>query len=300
MNNVKAWISAARLRTLPLSVSGILVGSGYALFKDQYDSLIFILAILTTLLFQILSNFANDYGDGIKGTDNQDRVGPERAFQSGAITKASFKRGIIITSALSIIAAVCLIIAAFGWDNAWLTILFLVLGGFAVWAAIRYTVGDSAYGYRGLGDVFVFLFFGLVSVCGSYALYSQNIDFPIILAGCSIGLLSVSVLNLNNMRDYISDKQADKNTLVVLMGIDKSKHYHFSLIILAIILIILFYVFAGFDKWIYLSLTTCFILVKHLRYVRQNTDTKDLDQELKKVALSTFGLALIFYLVQVF
>jgi 1,4-dihydroxy-2-naphthoate octaprenyltransferase len=300
MESVKAWISAARLRTLPLSVSGILVGSGYAIYHDQFDAIIFTLAIITTLLFQILSNFANDYGDGVKGTDNENRLGPARAFQTGTISKHSFKKGIIITAILSFIAALTLIILAFGFKNAGLTVLFLVLGLVAIWAAIKYTIGDSAYGYIGLGDLFVFLFFGLVSVCGSYALYTQTIDAAIVLAGISIGLLSTAVLNLNNMRDYFSDKASNKRTLVVKMGQKKSKIYHFSIISLAIILMVLFFMIAGFSKWVYLSTVTAFILAKHLEYVYNNKNPGDLDQELKKVALSTFGLAFIFFVVQFF
>lgn len=300
MKSVKAWISAARLRTLPLSVSGILVGSGYALFHNQFDGLIFSLAIITTLLFQILSNFANDYGDGVKGTDNENRVGPARAFQSGTINRHNFKTGIIITAVLSFISAVALIVLAFGLKNAGLSVLFLGLGIIAIWAAIKYTVGDSPYGYIGLGDLFVFLFFGLVSVCGSYALYAQTLDPNLFLAGTSIGLLSTAVLNLNNMRDYFSDKAVNKQTLVVQIGQKMAKHYHFVIITLAIILMVQFFIISGFSNWIYLSLMTVLLLVKHIKYVYDNKDPKDLDQELKKVALSTFGLSLIFFIVQLF
>lgn len=299
MSIVKAWVSAARLRTLPLSVSGILVGSGYAMFHDAFDSLIFSFAILTTLLFQILSNFANDYGDGIKGTDNDDRLGPKRAFQSGTISKHQFKKGIIITSVLSLISAVSLIIIAFGWDNAFLSITFLLLGIFAIWAAIKYTVGNSAYGYRGLGDLFVFVFFGIVSVCGSFALYSKTLDIIILMAGAGIGLLSTAVLNLNNMRDYNSDKTVGKNTLAVHLGQKASKFYHGFLIVLGLLFILGFFILSDFSKWVYLSTFAFVILSKHLSFVFKNKNPKDLDQELKKVALSTFGLSLVFFIVEI-
>lgn len=297
-SKISAWINAARLRTLPLSVSGILVGGGYAISQNSFDWLIFSLAVLTTLLFQILSNFANDYGDGVKGTDNHERIGPERAFQSGKISKQNFKFGLILTSILSFISATSLIFIAFGFENALMSLTFFVLGLIAIWAAIKYTVGDSAYGYRGFGDVFVFLFFGLVSVCGSYVLFSKQIDVVIILAGIGIGLLSTAVLNLNNMRDYFSDKNAVKNTLVVMMGQIKSKYYHAFLISIGVIMLVVFYVSAGFSKWVYFSLITVFILLKHLIFVIKNREPKNLDQELKKVALSTFGIALIFFVLQ--
>jgi 1,4-dihydroxy-2-naphthoate octaprenyltransferase len=297
-SKISAWVNAARLRTLPLSVSGILVGSGYAVFQNSFDGLIFSLAINTTLLFQILSNFANDYGDGIKGTDNHERLGPKRAFQSGKITKTEFKSGLIITSVLSFISATALILLAFGLENALLSIGFFVLGLLAIWAAIKYTVGNSAYGYRGMGDLFVFLFFGLVSVCGSYALFAKTIDWKILLGGVGIGLLSTAVLNLNNMRDFFSDKNVGKNTLVVIIGQKISKYYHFFLIVFGILMMVCFFITAGFSKWIYLSMITILILAKHLVFVFKNQTPKDLDQELKKVALSTFGIALVFFVVQ--
>jgi 1,4-dihydroxy-2-naphthoate octaprenyltransferase len=293
-----AWVNAARLRTLPLSVSGILIGSGYAVYQDQFDALIFVLAIITTLLFQILSNFANDYGDGVKGTDNDERLGPQRAFQSGRISKKSFQTGLIITSILSFISATALILLAFGMENALLSLGFFILGLLAIWAAIKYTVGNSAYGYRGMGDLFVFLFFGLVSVIGSYALFSKTTDGFIFLGGVGVGLLSTAVLNLNNMRDYNSDKKVGKNTLAVILGQKLSKNYHFLLILLGIISLVIFYVLVDFSKWTYLSVITAFILFKHLAFVYKNQNPKDLDQELKKVALSTFGIALIFFVVQ--
>lgn len=299
-SKISAWVNAARLRTLPLSVAGILLGSGYAVYHHSFDWLIFSLAILTTLLFQILSNFANDYGDGIKGTDNDDRIGPQRAFQSGKITKMNFKKGIIITSILSFFSASVLILVAFGFKNALMSLTFFILGLIAIWAAIKYTVGDSAYGYRGFGDVFVFLFFGLVSVCGSYVLYTKTIDWQIFIGGVGIGLLSTAVLNLNNMRDINSDKKAGKNTLVVTLGPLKAKYYHSLLVGFGILSLVGFYGIVGFSKWIYLSTIFAVVLIKHLNFVAKNKNPKILDPELKKVALSTFGIAVLFFVIQLF
>lgn len=179
MSKTKIWISAARLRTLPLSISGIIVGTACAFpyyENHTHFTLIFTFAILTTLLFQILSNFANDYGDGVKGTDNENRLGPQRALQSGLLSRAELKQGIIITSILSLVSALILIYLAFGKDHFFTSLFFFVLGMGCVAAAIKYTVGKSAYGYRGLGDLFVFIFFGLVSVMGSFYLYGQTLD----------------------------------------------------------------------------------------------------------------------------
>ena len=160
----KKFIKAARLRTLPLSVSGILVGSGLAISEDKFNALIFILALLTTIGFQVISNFANDYGDGVKGTDNEDRVGPKRAIQSGEITPKQMLLAIIYTSVITFIIALILIYVSFGKDDFINLGIFFVLGISSIAAAIKYTVGKKAYGYSGFGDIFVFVFFGLLRV----------------------------------------------------------------------------------------------------------------------------------------
>ena len=299
---MKHWIEAARLRTLPLSVSGIIVGSIYALAHptdeiltptDVFNWNIFGFAILTTLGLQILSNFANDYGDGIKGTDNEDRVGPKRAIQSGVITPAAMKKAIIITSFLTLCSAMALIYYAFTDTNLFYSLFYLVLGILAIFSAIRYTVGNTAYGYRGFGDLFVFVFFGLVSTLGVNFLYSKQVDALLLLPAISIGLLSVGVLNLNNMRDEASDKKVGKNTIVVKIGGAKAKKYHYFLIISAMVLVVLFSVLSNyrFDQYLYLI---AFVpLVKHLLTVYKNQDSRALDPELKKLALSTFFLSIL-------
>lgn len=295
MSNIKAWVEAARLRTLPLSVSGILVGSFYAYSKtnDSFNWFILGLALLTTLGFQVLSNFANDYGDGVKGTDNEHRVGPQRAIQSGAITVGAMKRGIIVTSVATLLVAIALIYLSFGKDNFVYSLVFFVLGMGAIAAAIKYTVGNSAYGYKGLGDIFVFIFFGLVSVIGCYFLYIKSIDYYITLPAVSVGLLSVAVLNLNNMRDQVSDAMAGKNTLVVKLGAANAKMYHYFLITLALVLILLFSILQDYKALQYIYLLAYIPFIKHLLTVKKNEIPRELDPELKKVALGTFFLSVL-------
>ena len=196
MQTVKSWVSAARLRTLPLSISGIIVGSAIAIQEGFFNIVIFSLALGTTLGLQILSNFANDYGDGIKGTDNDERVGPARAIQSGLITHKEMKQGIVVTAFATLLLAILLIYSSFGKENAGYALLFFILGLAAIAAAIKYTVGNNAYGYRGLGDVFVFVFFGIVAVFGSYFLYSLKFSWEVLLPAFAIGFLSSAVLNL--------------------------------------------------------------------------------------------------------
>lgn len=302
MTSIKAWVSAARLRTLPLSVSGIIVGSAlaYPLYKDRADFyLIFGFAILTTLLLQILSNFANDYGDGVKGTDNKDRIGPMRALQSGAINAKTMKKGIILTSTASLLSALVLIYISFGPDNFLTSLFFFVLGGSCVWAAIKYTVGKSAYGYKGLGDLFVFIFFGLVSVMGSYYLYGQSLDFWVTLCAIAVGNLSIAVLNINNMRDLEQDRLVGKNTLAVKLGLQKAKVYHYSIIIFALIALIAFGVHSDFKIYQYFFILAYIPIIKHLIFVKNNTQAKALDSQMKIVALSTFVISVLFGLANI-
>ena len=299
---MKHWIQASRLRTLPLSVSGIIVGSMYALAyptdnvltpTEVFNWRIFGYAILTTLGLQILSNFANDYGDGMKGTDNEDRIGPKRAIQSGVISPQAMKRAIIITSILTLISAMMLIYFAFGETNLFYSLFYLVLGILAIASAIRYTVGNTAYGYRGYGDVFVFVFFGLVSTLGVNFLYSKQLEFDLFLPAIAIGFLSVGVLNLNNMRDEASDRKSNKNTIVVKIGASKAKKYHYFLIVSAMVLVILFAIINHFRLDQYLFLLAYTPLTKHLITVYKNQEPKALDPELKKLALSTFALSVL-------
>lgn len=300
--DVKSFIKAARLRTLPLSVSGIILGSylgnNNLLYEGSiraavWETSIFWLAILTTIGFQVLSNFANDYGDGIKGSD-KNRTGEARMVSSGAITPRQMKSAMIITTIITLIIALLLIYVAFGSENLGYSILFFGLGIASIAAAIKYTVGNSAYGYSGFGDVFVFLFFGLLSVVGSYFLYTKHINIKIFLPATSIGMLSTAVLNLNNLRDRDEDKKNNKNTLVVKLGNGKAKKYHYFLILGALITALI-YVFLDFRNVYQLIFLVAFIpLVKNIKTVAQNTVSAELDSELKKVALSTFLFAILF------
>jgi 1,4-dihydroxy-2-naphthoate octaprenyltransferase len=306
---MRHWIEAARIRTLPLSVSGIIVGSMYALANptdviltptEVFNWRIFSFAILTTLGLQILSNFANDYGDGVKGTDNEDRVGPKRAIQSGAISPQAMKSAIIITALLTLVSAILLIYFAFADTNLYYSLFYLVLGILAIISAIRYTVGATAYGYRGFGDLFVFVFFGLVSTLGVNFLYSKQIDIELFLPAMAIGFLSVGVLNLNNMRDEASDRKVGKNTLVVKMGGKKAKLYHYFLVTFAMALILVFALLNSFNFDQYLFLLAYIPLTKHLMNVYKNNEPRALDPELKKLALSTFALSVLLALCMIF
>ena len=294
MTQLKTWISAFRLRTLPLSISGAVVGSSYAYFLGFFDILIFVLIVLTTLSFQILSNLANDYGDGIKGTDNNSRIGPERALQSGAISPKQMKNAIIVNAILSTILAFLLIYVAFGVSQLFSSLIFIVLGALSIYAAIAYTVGKSAYGYRALGDLIVFLFFGWLSVMGTYFLFAKDLNSMLLIPASAIGCLSAAVLNLNNMRDLETDLKSNKITLAGYLGKKSSKIYHFALILSAILLMLIFQYSISYSKIMYLSWIAFIPLIFHLKVVFFIKNPKDFDPHLKLVALSTFVLAILF------
>ena len=293
MPNFKAWISAARLRTLPLSVSGIIVGSSLAMNHLFWQSSIFWLAILTTIGFQVLSNFAKDYGDGIKGADDN-REGEQRMVSSGVISPKQMKTGILITAIFSMISAIVLIYYAFGAEDFLHSLLFFMLGIASVIAALKYTIGKNAYGYSGLGDVCVFLFFGLLSVLGSYYLLDHQMVWDLLLPASAIGFLSMAVLNLNNMRDIENDAKNNKNTLVVSLGSSKAKFYHYVLICLAVLLTLLYSIINDHSIRQLIYVIAFLPLIINLVTVYKNKEPKLLDSELKKVALSTFFFALLF------
>ncbi len=240
------WIKAARLRTLPLSISGIIVGSFIARWRlvsegKEWDWTILALALLVTLLYQILSNFANDYGDGVKGTDAlRVNEAESRAVASGKITAKQMRNAVILFAILSLAATIFLLYKSFfpGFvKEFW---IFIALGVACILAAIGYTVGKKPYGYLGLGDVMVFIFFGLVSVCGSYFLFTKTWDWDIVLPAAAVGCMSAAVLNLNNMRDIESDRLSGKKTLALRLGFGKAMVYQTILLQLPLLLILIF------------------------------------------------------------
>ena len=300
MSSTKHWIEAFRLRTLPLSLSSIVLGSFLAYYSGTFSWLVFVLAMLTTLFLQILSNLANDYGDSKNGIDNETRVGPQRSVQSGLITARQMKVMVIIFSTLSLISGSALVYVGTKGVNFFYTLFFLILGLVAVASAIKYTVGKNPYGYRGLGDLFVFAFFGLVAVGGTFYLHTNTLPADIFLPATSVGLLSVGVLNLNNLRDQVSDKNSGKRTMVVILGTKKAKVYHIILLSGAILSGVIFSLLHFHTPFQFLYLITLPFLVQHIQEVMHNTIPKELDPELKRLALTTlvfaftFGIGILF------
>ena len=303
-NKLKAWISAMRLRTLPLSFSVIIMGSAFAWLEPmtlnfprtyayEFSWTIFVLTLVTTLFLQILSNLANDYGDAVKGTDNENRIGPERAIQSGAISAPEMKKGIIVSALLALVSGLFLLYVAFKEILDLQFLIFLILGLLSIAAAIKYTVGKGAYGYRALGDLFVFIFFGLVGVMGSYYLQAHaHFEWMIIFPATIMGLFCVMVLNLNNMRDRENDTAVGKRTVAVLLGFKGAKIYHYSLMFFAWIGPLYLFTDVRAYPAILVWLPVIIIHTIHLIKVIQTKNPKDFDPQLKVVALSSFLFAL--------
>lgn len=291
---INSWLKAFRLRTLPLAFSSIAMGSFIAGAEGLFKWPVFLLAICTTFFLQILSNLANDYGDTVHGADNEDRLGPARSVQSGEISLPAMKRAVILFALLSLASGIALIYSGLKGLSGIYLLAFFVLGLSAIAAAIKYTAGKNPYGYKGLGDLFVFLFFGVVGVTGTYFLHSHYWNFHVLLPAFSLGFLSTGVLNVNNMRDRISDKNTGKITLAVRLGATSSKYYHLALIALAFIMIVI-YTFLNFNSGVQLIfLISLPLFLIHLVKVFKNRDPMQLDQQLKFLVLSTLAFCLAF------
>jgi 1,4-dihydroxy-2-naphthoate octaprenyltransferase len=294
---IKAWLHAARLRTLPLSLSGIIVGTGLAAVLGAFDGQIFAFALLTTIGFQVLSNFANDLGDSQKGTDNAQRVGPARAIQSGQLSAAQMKVGMWVVGVFSLLSALYLIKLSVPNLSANAIYFYIVLAVACIAAAITYTVGKNAYGYRGLGDIMVFIFFGLVSVIGVFMLFGEAFEWIVLFPAISIGLWSTAVLNLNNLRDIHNDAQMNKRTMVVKLGFHKAKYYHVFLVSFGMatwFFTIYLLAVSAMNYYLFIALLPSLGFALHLQKVVQNTEPASLDPELKKVALLTFFSSILF------
>ena len=297
------WIQAARLRTLPLSISGIIIGSFTARWRllsegNKWDWQIFALAMLVTILYQILSNFANDYGDGVKGTDRLRTENAEiRMVASGKISAQKMKSAVIITAGLSLLATITLLYKAFIPSYLPEFFIFLGLGVLCILAAIGYTIGKNPYGYMGLGDVMVFIFFGIVSVGGSYFLFTKTWSWDILLPASAVGMLSIAVLNLNNMRDMESDHLSGKKTFALRIGFRNAMIYQIVLMQLPLIFILIFLMMNNLHTkkgyYPFIVMIMFFPMTALRRKIMQTKDPKELDPFLKQTAIITLATAIL-------
>ena len=292
MSKVRAYITSFRLRTLPLSLSGVLLGSLLAASDGYFKTTTFVWAMLTTVALQILSNLANEVGDLTKGTDNEHRLGPIRSAQSGALSMREMVQAMIVFGVIAIITGSLLIYEAFRDLLNWKSIALFIAGGASIVAAVKYTVGKSAYGYRGLGDLFVFIFFGVVSVMGSYFAMSGVLPWICVLPAAAIGFLSSGVLNMNNIRDIENDSVCGKRTIPVILGIQGAKIYHLVITLLDVICLVLSPMLHSAGWTGYLFLLTLPLLVMHLKSVYRG-EGRALDSQLKFLSITTLLIALL-------
>lgn len=287
------WLIAFRLRTLPLAFAAIFLGTALAVFNGYFNVWVFILALLTAFALQILSNLANDYGDSKKGTDNANRIGPPRAMQSGILTSRQMMDGIIVFGSIAFISGSALLFFVSGLTLP-VMLIFLLIGLAAIYAAIKYTVGNDAYGYSGFGDVFVFIFFGIVAVGGTTFLHQHQTIASALLPASAFGLLSVGVLNVNNMRDILNDKSSTKITVPVRLGIRKARIYHAVLVTAALLLLIIYtqVKFQYWTQWIFLISLPLFGF--HLYKIFTIKTYNEFDPLLKQLAILSALTSIVF------
>lgn len=299
MKKLRIWIKAFRLRTLPLALSATALGSFLGYAEGNFKWGVFVFGTFTTLFLQVLSNLANDYGDARKGTDSSRRIGPLRVTQTGLVSLKEMRWMITLFVVLSLVSGSLLIWSGLGRSDLMLYAVFFLLGFSAIFAAVKYTIGRKPYGYLGFGDIMVFIYFGILGVAGTYFLHTRTFHPTILLPASSIGLLSVGVLNLNNMRDRENDRINGKHTLVVRMGISWAKVYHVGLLFTAFLLGIA-YTIIHFESFFQLMfLLPLPLLASDIQKVVTNTVPLELNRELKKLAVATllfslsFGIGLI-------
>ena len=288
----RATITSFRLRTLPLSMAGVFLGVMLAASGFKVGFWTAALIFLTTVLLQILSNLSNELGDVLKGTDTEERQGPNYGMEEGGLGVPYMKKLIIVVATLCAISGMAMIWVSFGTLFSLRSVLLLLLGAAAIAGAMRYTLGKNPYGYRGLGDLFVFIFFGLVSVLGSYFVSAHTIhDWKLILPAAAIGCFSVGVLNVNNIRDMKTDA-VNRVTVAIKLGLKGARVYQTVLICAGWALLLLFAATYKPCAWHFLFVVTLPLYIKHLKGIWSRTD-RDLDPMLPLLVMSTFMLSLI-------
>lgn len=296
---VKAWMAAFRLRTLPLALASMGMGSFLAAAQGKFNPPIVILCALTTVLLQVLSNLANDYGDTQHGADSPHREGPKRAVQAGIIMATEMKKAIYLTAFLSLVSGIGLLFLAFGTSGFYLFLTFLILGLLCIWAAVSYTAGKNPYGYAGLGDIAVFAFFGLVGVLGTYFLQTGELSWDLFWPAASLGFFSTGVLNINNIRDIRSDELAGKKSIPVRLGPRRARIYHWFLLVGGLVCSVIYVLQHYQSSWQFLFLLTAPLFFKIGAQVYQLQQPAQLDPYLKQMALSTMLFVILFGIGQI-
>ena len=291
--NAKSALKSMRLRTLPLSTGGVLLGILLAVADWKVDPWTAVLIVVTTVCLQILSNLSNELGDVLRGTDTPDRQGPQYGLNSGEMTVADMKRLIGLFVCLCVVFGTAMTWRAFGtlWDLT--PILVLMLGAAAIMGAMKYTLGRNPYGYRAKGDIYVFLFFGLVAVLGAYFVCTKGLGlhWKLLLPASAVGCFSVGVLNVNNIRDMSTDA-ANRVTVAILLGERRAKIYQTVLVGLGWVLMVVYCLLCWPSVWHWVWVVTLPLYVLHLRGVWTRSG-RALDPMLPLLVMSTFLLCLL-------
>ena len=285
-SKLSAWFQAIRLRTLPLATASILLGNLIAFKSAGFSWAVAILSYITAIFLQILSNLANDYGDTKHGADNVERIGPKRMTQAGLLSAASIKAGIFVFIVLSLLSGSLLLFLALKNITYTGLISLFILGLISIAAAVAYTATKKPYGYRGLGDISVFIFFGLLSVFGCYFLQTGEVDPVIFFPAAGMGLLCTAVLNINNIRDIESDRKAGKKTVALQLEEKGAKLYQWSLIVIAILLFSVFFLIKNTHSFSLLFLLPYLLLLLNTYKVWKSKSSIELNPRLKQLAIS--------------
>ena len=274
MTGVRIWLMAARPRTLPAAIAPVLVGTALAGFQHAFHPLRFLAALLGAIFIQVGTNLSNDYSDARRGADAEDRLGPVRVTAGGLVPPRQVLVATYVSFGLAVLAGIYLIVVA-GW-------LLLVIGAASILAGVLYTGGPRPYGYEGLGEVFVFLFFGVVAVAGSYFVEVEHLDWEAFALSVPVGLLAAAILIVNNVRDIDSDRRADKRTLAVRLGRERTRIMFGATIALAFVLALVTWAFGPLSPWVLLSWLAIPLAVSLVRLVLSRTDGPSLNEALAR------------------
>lgn len=276
-NIVRIWLLAARLRTLPVGLAPVLVGTALAGFEDVFHPLRFIAAVLGALFIQVGANLSNDYSDARRGADTEDRLGPVRVTAGGLVPPRQVLIATYLTFGLAVLCGVYLVAVA-GWQ-------LLLVGVASIIAGVLYTGGPRPYGYDGLGELFVFLFFGVVAVAGSYFVQVEHLEWEAFALAVPVGLLASAVLVVNNYRDMDTDRRAGKKTLAVRLGRTRTRVLFAAMVYGAYVLTPATWLFGPLSPWVLLPLLTVPLAAPVVRIVRNRTDGPTLNEALAKTGM---------------
>ncbi len=272
VSGVRIWMMAARLRTLPAAIAPVLVGTALAGYLHVFHPLRFVAALVGAIFIQVGTNLSNDYSDARRGADAEDRLGPVRVTAGGLVPPDQVLVATYVSFGVAVAAGVYLVIVA-GWE-------LLVVGAASILAGVLYTGGPRPYGYEGLGEVFVFLFFGIVAVAGSFFVQVKHLDWEAFALAVPVGLLAAAILVVNNYRDIDSDRRANKRTLAVRLGRAGTRTMFAVIIYLAYLLATVTWIFGPLKPWVLLSWLTLPLAADVVRAVRNRTDGPSLNQAL--------------------